>query len=162
WDWVTSATRGDDGRARGFNLTANQCRDPDTFNENCAWIDDRVGRLPAVTFVRERAREPGERWRIRDRDGRVDVTFEPPVPGDDDAPLSPELRRAHERALLEVAVTLESDNNFYAGITNDISEGGVFIAMDHPPPIGREIGFDLRLHEDGPVWQVIGLVRWVR
>jgi Tfp pilus assembly protein PilZ len=85
-----------------------------------------------------------------------------PDPFDDDAPLSPELRRAHERALLEVAVTLESDNNFYAGITNDISEGGVFIAMDHPPPIGREIGFDLRLHEDGPVWQVIGLVRWVR
>jgi hypothetical protein len=82
WDWVTSATRGADGRARGFNLTANQCRDPDTFNENCAWLDERVGRLPAVTFERVHAREPGERWRVRDRDGRVDVTFEPTVPGD--------------------------------------------------------------------------------
>jgi Tfp pilus assembly protein PilZ len=80
----------------------------------------------------------------------------------DDSPLVRELRRAHQRALLEVAVTLESDNNFYTGITNDISEGGVFIAIDEPPPIGNEIGFELRLHEDGPVWQVIGVVRWVR
>lgn len=82
WDWVTSATHDARGRGLGFNLTRNQCRDPDRYNENCAWIDDRVGRLPAVTFEREHPREPGERWRVRDRDGRVDVTFEPTVPGD--------------------------------------------------------------------------------
>jgi hypothetical protein len=81
WDWVTSATYAD-GRALGFNLTRNQCRDPDTFNENCAWIDDRIGRLPAVTFERTLHRQPGERWRIHDRDGRVDLHFEPTVPGD--------------------------------------------------------------------------------
>lgn len=81
WDWVTSATHVD-GRALGLNLTRNQCRDPDQFNENCAWIDDRIGRLPAVTFTREHPRAPGERWRIVDRDGRVDVTFTPTVPGD--------------------------------------------------------------------------------
>jgi len=82
WDWVTSATRDAGGRALGFNLTRNQCRDPARFNENCAWIDDRIGRLPVVAFERERAREPGERWRIRDRDGRVELAFEPTVPGD--------------------------------------------------------------------------------
>ena len=82
WDWVTSATHDGRGRALGFNLTRNQCRDPDRYNENCAWIDDRIGRLPAVVFERERAREPGERWRIRDDAGRVDVVFEPTVPGD--------------------------------------------------------------------------------
>lgn len=82
WDWVTSATHDGRGRALGFNLTRNQCRDPDRFNENCAWIDDRIGRLPAVTFERARPREPGERWRIRDAAGRVDVVFEPTVPGD--------------------------------------------------------------------------------
>lgn len=76
WDWVTAATHAD-GHALGFNLTRNQCRDPDTFNENCAWIDDRIGRLPAVTFERT-----PERWRIRDRDGRVDLDFHPTVPGD--------------------------------------------------------------------------------
>ncbi len=82
WDWVTSATHDAAGRALGFNLTRNQCRDPDTFNENCAWIGDRIGRLPAVTFERQRERQAGETWRIKDRDGRVDVVFEPTVPGD--------------------------------------------------------------------------------
>lgn len=77
--------------------------------------------------------------------------------------LAPAMRRAHERKLMEVEVTLESANNFYTGVTNDISEGGVFIAIDDPPPVGQELGFDLRLEgADGPCWHVIGVVRWVR
>ncbi len=82
WDWVTSATRDASGRAVGFNLTRNQCREPERYNENCAWIGDRVGALPAVTFERNHVRAADEVWRIRDRDGRVDVTFTPTVPGD--------------------------------------------------------------------------------
>lgn len=81
WDWVTAATR-TKGRALGFNLTRNQCRDPERYNENCAWIDDRIGLLPPVTFEREHERQAGERWTIRDREGRVDLRFEPSVPGD--------------------------------------------------------------------------------
>ncbi|CAN5440025.1 hypothetical protein BH11MYX1_BH11MYX1_55990 [soil metagenome] len=81
WDWVTSAAYVGD-EACGFNLTRNQCRDPETFNENCAWRGDRLGVLPAVTFAREHVRTANERWRIRDREGRVDVTFHPTVPGD--------------------------------------------------------------------------------
>ncbi len=81
WDWVTSAVRRG-GHALGFNLTRNQCREPERYNENCAWQDDRIGLLPAVEFTRERARQPGERWLIKDRDGRVDLRFEPTVPGD--------------------------------------------------------------------------------
>lgn len=81
WDWVTAAAF-EGGVGCGFNLTHNQVRDPDRYNENCVWRGDRIGRLPAVTFTRERAREPGERWRVRDQAGRVDLTFEPTVPGD--------------------------------------------------------------------------------
>ena len=81
WDWVTSA-HVVDGDACGFNLTRNQCRDPDQFNENCAWRGDTLGTLPAVEFEREHTRTANETWRIRDRDGRVDVTFHPTVPGD--------------------------------------------------------------------------------
>ena len=81
WDWVTSATFVD-GEACGFNLTRNQVRDPERHNENCVWRGDRIGRLPAVTFGRERVGGPDERWRIRDRAGQVDVIFEPTVPGD--------------------------------------------------------------------------------
>ena len=81
WDWVTAAAHSE-GHARGFNLTRNQCRDPDRFNENCAWQDDRIGLLPAVEFTRARERSPDEAWTIRDRDGRVDLVFTPTVPGD--------------------------------------------------------------------------------
>jgi hypothetical protein len=81
WDWATSAVH-TGGHSQGFNLTRNQCRDPDRYNENCAWIDDQIGTLPAVEFTREHERAPGERWLIRDRDGRVDLCFEPTVPGD--------------------------------------------------------------------------------
>jgi hypothetical protein len=81
WDWLTSATFVD-GEACGFNLTRNQVRDPAQYNENCVWRGGRVGRLPAVTFERERIGGPDERWRVRDRAGRVDVVFEPTVAGD--------------------------------------------------------------------------------
>lgn len=82
WDWVTSATRDAGGRALGFNLTRNQCRDPEHYNENCAWIDDRCLRLPAVTFERIAPRTASERWHIRDAEGRVALEFTPTVPGD--------------------------------------------------------------------------------
>ena len=81
WDWVTSASHAG-GQARGFNLTRNQCRDPERNNENCAWHGDRIGLLPAVEFTRARERQPGELWTIRDREGRVDLRFAPTVPGD--------------------------------------------------------------------------------
>ncbi len=81
WDWVTSATFVD-GTGCGFNLTRNQCREPARYHENCAWTGDQVGRLPAVTFTRDHSGQPGERWHIRDADGRVDLAFEPSVPGE--------------------------------------------------------------------------------
>ena len=80
WDWVTAATFDASGRAIGLNLTRNQCRDPERYNENCAWIGDRIGRLPAIEVRREGP--PNERWILRDREGKVDVVFEPTVPGD--------------------------------------------------------------------------------
>lgn len=82
WDWLTSAARGADGVARGFNLTRNQCVEPERWNENCAWVGAAVAPLPAVTFERTAIGTADERWRVRDRDGRVDVTFTPTVPGD--------------------------------------------------------------------------------
>ena len=39
-------------------------------------------RIIAKDFERHNPRAAGESWRIRDREGRVDVTFEPTVPGD--------------------------------------------------------------------------------
>lgn len=77
YDWVTAAARDASGRVVGFNLTANQIRDPERYNENALWIGATVERLGAVTF--ERANGVYGTWRIRDREGRVDVRFSPTV-----------------------------------------------------------------------------------
>ena len=77
YDWVTGARRSPAGRLEGFNLTANQVRDPESFNENAIWIDDTVHRLPAVRF--ERPDGVNDTWHVRDGDGRVDVRFTPTV-----------------------------------------------------------------------------------
>lgn len=81
-DWVTAMWVGDDGVARGFNLTRNQCVEPERWNENCVWVGDRLHRLPAVTFTRTDERAPGERWHVRDAHGQVDLVFAPTVAGD--------------------------------------------------------------------------------
>ena len=47
-----------------------------------------------------------------------------------------EEQRREKRAPLEVEVSLESENNFYSGITGNVSRGGVFIATYTPPPKG--------------------------
>ena len=47
--------------------------------------------------------------------------------------------RAAERFDLEVKVDLESDHNFYTGLTQNISSGGVFIATHHLRRIGDRI-----------------------
>ena len=37
--------------------------------------------------------------------------------------------RAHRRLALELEVTLQSDSNFYIGLTENLSDGGIFVAM---------------------------------
>jgi len=80
YDWVTAAGRDDAGELVGFNLTDNQVRDPDTYNENALWRGSRLTRLGAVRF--ERPRGVHGPWRVTDRRGQVDVTFEPTVPNE--------------------------------------------------------------------------------
>jgi uncharacterized protein (TIGR02266 family) len=70
-----------------------------------------------------------------------------------------EQRRA-PRVPLEVEVTLESEHNFFTGITDNLSEGGIFVAMPAPPPVGSEVGFELVL--GGERFLVTGAVCWVR
>lgn len=77
YDWVTGATRNEDGGVVGFNLTANQVRQPEIYNENAVWIDGAVHRLGAVTFDRPNGVE--RPWHITDVEGRVDVWFDPKV-----------------------------------------------------------------------------------
>jgi hypothetical protein len=77
YDWLTAAARDGNGRVLGFNLTANQIRDPERFNENALWLGASVERLPAVRF--ERPQGVYGTWHVTDREGRVDVRFAPTV-----------------------------------------------------------------------------------
>ena len=79
WDWVTAAGEAN-GKRIAFNLTRNQCIDPQRYHENCFWTDGRAELLSPVRFERQ-GYEPGDRWFIRDEHGDVDITFEVQVPG---------------------------------------------------------------------------------
>jgi len=70
--------------------------------------------------------------------------------------------RQHTRVPLEVEVTLESDDNFWTGITNDISQGGLFVAMQATPAIGEQIELSLKMPGEPIAWRITGVVRWLR
>ena len=71
-----------------------------------------------------------------------------------------EEQRRDARVPLTVVVTLGSAHNFFAGVANNVSEGGIFVATPEPPPVGTEVGFELVL--GGERFLVMGVVRWVR
>lgn len=79
YDWLTAVRRSAGGRVEGFNLTANQVRDPQRYNENAVWLGERVHLLPAVRV--DRPDGPWGTWLVRDADGsgKVDVRFTPTV-----------------------------------------------------------------------------------
>jgi uncharacterized protein (TIGR02266 family) len=62
----------------------------------------------------------------------------------------------------QLDVTQESAHNFYTGFTDNISEGGIFIATPHLLDIGTEIKFPLSLPGMDVPELVEGTVRWVR
>lgn len=54
----------------GFNLTRNQIKDPEQFNENCLWYDGEMVALPAITVSHNQ-----DGWHYKDEKGLVDITF---------------------------------------------------------------------------------------
>ena len=70
--------------------------------------------------------------------------------------------RAHERIDIELDVTLASRSNFYTGVTENLSEGGVFIATTKTKPVGTHLTVKLALPDRGNPIEIRGVVRWVR
>ncbi len=70
--------------------------------------------------------------------------------------------RAHRRFSIELEVSLNSDSNFYMGLTQNLSNGGLFVATHLVKPIGTEVEISLRVPaREGPL-SLRGVVRWVR
>jgi uncharacterized protein (TIGR02266 family) len=70
--------------------------------------------------------------------------------------------RAAERYDLEVKVDLESDHNFYTGLTQNISAGGLFIATHALKKIGDRITLKFSLPGNAEPVSVETEVRWIR
>ncbi len=71
--------------------------------------------------------------------------------------------RTQQRFGVDCCVTINSENNFYAGFVRNLSEGGIFIATHIVHPVGTR--FDLSIHlDDGEqgVVKGVGEVRWIR
>jgi uncharacterized protein (TIGR02266 family) len=70
--------------------------------------------------------------------------------------------RIAERYDLEVKVDLESDHNFYTGLTQNISAGGLFIATHQLRRIGDHIKISFLLPGSAVPVSVDTEVRWIR
>ncbi len=70
--------------------------------------------------------------------------------------------RIAERFDLEVKVDLESDHNFYTGLTQNISAGGLFIATHQLRRIGDYIKVKFSLPGQPTSISVNTEVRWIR
>jgi uncharacterized protein (TIGR02266 family) len=70
-------------------------------------------------------------------------------------------RRRAPRINIHTDVSFESESNFYTGFSEDLSDGGVFIATYALRPIGETIDLSFTL-PNGHIVNVQGTVRWVR
>ncbi len=68
--------------------------------------------------------------------------------------------RTH-RVFVEADIGLYSASNFYTGISQDLSTGGVFIATYQPQPAGTPMTLYFEL-PDGAAVRAEGVVRWTR
>ena len=69
-------------------------------------------------------------------------------------------RRADVRVALEVEVSLESESNFFVGLSGDVSRGGLFVVTWRKLAVGTGIFVAIDLPEGRLL--VDGEIRWVR
>ncbi len=77
YDWITGLGFDSGGRRIGFNLTDNQVKDQENYNENCLWLDGAMHPLPPIKVSRPNGYK-GE-WFVSDSEGMVDLKFTPEV-----------------------------------------------------------------------------------
>jgi len=76
------------------------------------------------------------------------------IPGED--------QRTRPRYLLSLDITMRGDNNFYAGLSENISETGVFIATQHVLALGTLVALSFTLPGSKAPISLLGTVQWVR
>ncbi len=69
-------------------------------------------------------------------------------------------RRSSLRVTFEAEISLSSDSQFFAGLTRNVSRGGVFVATFRNLPLGSSVTMQLTLPEGTILAR--GTVRWRR
>jgi Tfp pilus assembly protein PilZ len=62
---------------------------------------------------------------------------------------------------MSATVSIESEDNLYAGLSYDVTTGGIFVATADTPAVGTRVDVTVTLPDASRV-QVNGVVRWVR
>jgi uncharacterized protein (TIGR02266 family) len=71
-------------------------------------------------------------------------------------------RRVHSRFAVELDVSISSDHNFYAGFTENLSAGGIFVATHVLKPEGSRVELSMFLPGSSEPIRGKGEVRWIR
>lgn len=71
-------------------------------------------------------------------------------------------RRHYQRHSTELNVTLVSEHNFFMGLSENLSEGGLFVATHQLQPIGTIVELKFQLPMSDELIEAKGEVRWVR
>ena len=143
-------------RARGESLEL-------TLSENNQAAFLLVNNLDRLQMVRAKVAERAQRIAQK-----ACVVVEPPVmigpqTAENDQPVAdPTERRMHARTPVVAEVGITTDNNFYTGFTQDISNGGLFIATPDASPIGTRFLLECKLPETNYSIQCTAEVAWVR
>jgi uncharacterized protein (TIGR02266 family) len=99
---------------------------------------------------------------IKQRDQRMALEQEQAAVQKAKGPLQAEMDcRTSPRIAVAVDVSMHTEHNFYMGLTENLSEGGLFIATYDVLPLGTQLDLTLSLPGHGPL-KLRCQVRWVR
>ncbi len=76
YDWLTGCINNKEMGLVGFNLTDNQIKDHEKYNENCLWMGGKMQVLPPIKFERLLEKDK-EVWKVKDQYDRVNIQFYP-------------------------------------------------------------------------------------
>lgn len=71
-------------------------------------------------------------------------------------------RRDGERHGVEIDISVTSESNFYTGVTENVSQGGLFVVSEKLPDIGTIMAVRFSLPGDPRAIECTGEVRWHR
>jgi uncharacterized protein (TIGR02266 family) len=79
---------------------------------------------------------------------------------EEESPTKPQGAAATERVIIEVEVTISSESQFFAGLSGDVKQGGLFVQTYRHLAVGTRVALSLLL----PTGEIaaLGVVDWTR